>query len=169
MSHNVKCIKCGKVFDRDKISYEEVAYQKYIHKECPIKPSAENLKKMKEIIDKDKFFQLVKEIYGKDYNYMMINKQAENYIQEYGYSWSGMRASLLWFYNVQEGSVEEGNGGIGIIPYVYDKAKEYYYNLYQTQEKNMKIELRQPVVQFQISSPQGIKRPPRLFDWEEEN
>jgi len=98
----------------------------------------------------------------------MINRQAENFIKTYGYTWYGMTKSLQWFYFVSNGTIEKSNDGVGIIPYVYDKAKEYYKEIDATQKKNEKIELRQPVIEIKSKSPRAWKQPPRMFDWEED-
>ena len=37
---------------------------------------------------------------------------------------------------MQGRSVDESNGGIGIVPYVYQQAYNYYYNLFITQSLN---------------------------------
>ena len=110
---------------------------------------------------------MVKSIYGEAYNFMMINKQATDYIQQYGYTWSGMTGCLHWFYNINHGSIEEGHGGIGIIPFIYEDCRKYYQDLYKTQEQNKNKEIvREPVV-FSIQSPRAWQRPPHLLDMED--
>lgn len=98
----------------------------------------------------------------------MINKQVTSFIHEYGYTWSGMTKSLQWFYNINHGSKDKGNDGVGIIPYIYDKAKEYYYNIYLTQQKNNQKSARAPVVDINIQSPRAWHRPPHLLNLDEE-
>ena len=79
-----------------------------------------------------------------------------------------MTKSLEWFYNIQHGSIEDSNGGIGIIPFIYEEAKEYYKNLYIAQKKNKEIKLLRPVVEIKVQSPRGWRRPPQMFDWEDD-
>lgn len=107
---------------------------------------------------------MVKSIYGPDYNYLMINKQATGYIQQYGYTWSGMTGCLHWFYNINHGSLEEGHGGIGIIPYIYDQVRDYYQKLYKAQQKNESVKNLRQSVDFNIQSPRAWHRPPQLLD-----
>lgn len=166
MAHMVKCIVCGERFDRDKIPFKQVAARKYAHLACV---ESEDSQKAQEEIDKDKFFQMVKSIYGPTYNYMLINKQATNFIQQYGYTWSGMTGCLHWFYNINHGSLEEGHGGVGIIPFIYEDVKKYYQNIYKSQQENEKREARAQVVTFSIQSPRAWQQPPRLLDLGEEN
>ena len=113
--HMVKCLYCGKTFDRDKEPFVKVGARRYAHRECA--ESQDDSVKQEEI-DKENFFKCVKSIYGPDYNYVMINRQALNFIKQYGYTWSGMTGCLHWFYNINHGNLEEGHGGIGIIPYI---------------------------------------------------
>lgn len=129
--HKVKCLTCGKEFDRDKIPFIQIG-RRYAHEKCP-EEDIKNEKKLQEAIDKDQFYQMVKSIYGSDYNYMLINAQAEDYIQQYGYTWSGMTGCLHWFYNINHGNIEEGHGGIGIIPFIYNQVRDYYMKLDKTQ------------------------------------
>lgn len=85
-------------------------------------------------------------------------------MEEYGYTWSGMAGTLHWFYDICHGSKEEGNGGVGIIPFVYDQAKEYYATLSTAEEKNKDMNvMREPVI-FNIQSPRVWQRPPHLLD-----
>ena len=93
---------------------------------------------------------MIKSIYGPNYNYMLISTQAEEYILKYGYTWSGMTGCLHWFYDINHGDKEEGHGGIGIIPFIYDEVKNYYQDIYKAQEKNKKIKIMRPPVVFNI-------------------
>lgn len=131
MAHIVKCIQCGKQFDRDKVPCIKIG-RRYAHKTC----GEENEAGLQEQKDKDMFYEMIKSIYGTEYNYMLINTQATDYINQYGYTWSGMAACLHWFYHINHGSLEEGHGGVGIIPYIYDQVREYYQSIYKAQEKN---------------------------------
>ena len=161
-----KCLKCGLEFDIDKIPYVVIFQGKrkrYAHEVCPIKD--EDISSEQKLAnEKDAFFQVVKRIYGPKYNYMMINSQCESYIATYGYTWSGMRACLHWFYEINHGSLEEGHGGVGIIPFIYDQVRDYYIEVYRTQEQNKNKELRKSVIEFNIQSPQASHRPPHLLN-----
>ena len=165
MAHKVICYYCGKEFDRDKVPYIQVRARRYAHQTCPSNEEANA--KILEQMEKDAFYDVVKRIYGKDYNYMMINSQAEEYMKQYGYTWSGMKGCLHWFYEIKGGSLEEGHGGVGIIPYIYEEVKQYYQNLYKTQEKNKEVKLVRPPVQFNIESPRAWQQPPHLLNLDE--
>lgn len=46
-----------------------------------------------------------------------------------GYSWIGIVRTMEWFYVVQKNSISKSNFNVGIVPYVYDKAQDYYEKL----------------------------------------
>lgn len=161
---SVKCFFCGQVFNRDKEPYVKINSRRYAHESCA---KAQDSSILKGIDDKEKFFQLVKQIYGPKYNFIMINKQAEDYIKQYGYTWSGMTGCLHWFYNINHGNLENGNGGIGIIPYIYDQVRDYYQKLYAVQKKNEVIKKIREPINFNIQSPRAWHRPPQLLNLEE--
>ena len=163
MAAYVKCIFCEKQFNREKEPCVKVG-RRYAHTKCA---EQQNPSLLKEEYDKEHFYEMVKTIYGKDYNFMLINSQATGYIKQYGYTWSGMTACLHWFYNINHGNLEEGHGGIGIIPFIYDEVREYYSKIYQAQEKNKKVKGRGSVITFNIQSPRSWKQPPHLLDMEE--
>ena len=122
----VKCFFCGQTFDREKEPCVKVNARRYAHLACAEKQDDSLLQEQK---DKDTFYEMVKSIYGKEYNFIKINKQATDYIQQYGYTWSGMAGCLHWFYNINHGSLENGHGGIGIIPFIYEECRKYYQDL----------------------------------------
>lgn len=159
--HLVKCFYCGETFDADKEPYVKVKNdRRYAHQHCFENQDAQVIQEQK---DKDLFYEYIKRIYGKDYNFMLINKQAESYIQRYGYTWSGMAGTLHWFYDIRHGSTEEGHGGVGIIPFVYDQAKEYYITIAKAEQSNKEVKnVREPVF-FSIQSPRAWHRPPQLL------
>lgn len=58
------------------------------------------------------------------------------YIREYQYTYSGMLKALVYFYEVKGNNKNKANGGIGIIPFIYKDAYNYYYNLWMIQQSN---------------------------------
>jgi len=80
-----------------------------------------------------------------------------------------MLKSLKWFYEIKRNNKESSNGRIGIIPYIYEDAKKYYYNLYLAQQRNKDVkEYRLEVKEIVIASPRMYIAPPKLFDLGEE-
>lgn len=55
----------------------------------------------------------------------MILKQIKEMREEYNYKLSGMKLALQYFYEIENHAVMDDTG-VGIIPYVYEKAKKHY-------------------------------------------
>lgn len=164
MAHRVKCLECGEYFDRDIIECRKIG-NRYAHKICPNQFHA-NPELVKIEQEKTQFYTYIKKLYGKKYNYMTINNQAESYIEDYGYTWSGMAGTLHWFYDILKKPFDK-NKGIGIIPYVYEQAKEYYTTIAEAERANKEIiELGTPII-FNIQSPRAWQRPPQLLNFED--
>lgn len=72
-----------------------------------------------------------------------IQLQIASYIKDYNYTYSGILKTLIYFYNIQKNDISKSNGGIGIVPYVYQQAHDYYKELWETQQKNAAKDLSQ--------------------------
>ena len=47
-----------------------------------------------------------------------------------------MLKALIYHYEIKGGDIDKANGALGIVPYVYQKAYNYYYSLWEAQQKN---------------------------------
>lgn len=65
-----------------------------------------------------------------------IRKQINQYVDDYNFTYSGIKKALIYFFEIKGNSIEKANGGIGIVPYVYQQAYQYYLALWQAQQKN---------------------------------
>lgn len=124
-------MKCGQIFDRDKTEFIEVAKQRYAHKNCPVPQN-----QTQEDIDKEKLEKYIMNLLQIDYINPRVRKQINQYINEYHYTYSGILKSLIYFYDIKKNSIDKSNGGIGIVPYIYDESYRYYYSLWEAQQKN---------------------------------
>ena len=107
---------------------------------------------------------------GENYINPRVRKQLNQYVEEYNYTYSGMLKALIYFYEVKGNSVEKANGGIGIIPFIYKDACNYYYNLYLAQEANENKEIKkQEIKEITITSPQAERKKIKLFSFENED
>ena len=81
------------------------------------------------------------ELFGTDYVYARIQKQIKNYVTNYGYTYSGIQKALIYYYEIKGNKFDESktNGGIGIVPYVYQNAFNYYYAIWEAQQKQEHI------------------------------
>ena len=100
-----------------------------------------------------------------------VRKQINQYIDEYGYTYSGIRKALIYFYEIKHNDISKANGGIGIVPYCYQQAKDYYYSLWLAQQKNedkVIAEYKPEVVEIIIQPPQLNPRRKKWFSFFEE-
>lgn len=171
MAHLVKCFFCNQQFDRDKVECIQVNSRRYAHKRCETK----QLEKVDQ--EQEEHMQLIQYLMKK-FNVdgrlnPVLNAQLKKFTEEYNYTYIGILKALKYFYEVKDkGSTAQKFTGIGIVPYVYDDAQKYYYNLFMIKQKNE----AKPVEQFrrverQISIPVPVrqdKRKRRLFTFIEE-
>ena len=169
MSHKVKCLYCGKQFDRDSELTKQVSARRYAHLKC----WEEHLKNMsQEEKDIMAFYDYTKNLFGEDYNYLLTKKLAEKYVKENQYTYSGMLKTLKWYYEKEGHSLDKSNGSIGIMPYIYKQALNYYYTLYQAQLVNQEKDLsnftlpKERIVN--IESPRVFIRPPHMWFQEDD-
>lgn len=109
----------------------------------------------------------------------LAQKQINQYLSdiEKNYTYSGILKTLIYFYEIKHGDTSKAHNGIGIVPFLYDEAYQYYYALWQTRQENQRaIEkersiLKPKVVEIHIESPKrkvmGKKRIPFFFLEEE--
>jgi hypothetical protein len=167
--HKVKCKYCGVVFDRDKIPYKQISDRRYAHLTCAM--AAENERSQAEK-DKEDLEQYIMQLLGEEFISARVRKQINSYVEQYNYTYSGMKKALVYFYEVKKNDVSKANGGIGIIPYVYRDAYNYYYSLWLAKQKNEDKDItsfKPRVVEVRIAPPQLKPRKRNLFKFFEED
>ena len=174
MAHYCICTVCNERFDCDKVQAVKVSARRYAHLRC--KPDGEKVPLPNEVVDEDlqKLEEYIKKLLNEDYVNARVRKQIKDFREEYGYSYSGMLKSLVYFYEVKGNSKEKANGGIGIIPYIYKDAYNYYFELFTAQNKNQSkdiVEFTSKIKEITIKVPSVYIPPKRLFnlDDKEEN
>lgn len=171
--HMVKCSICGEQFDRGSIQAVRTGARRYAHATCD--PNNTDFvpleEKPKEDEDLIKLKDYIKKLYGNKANWVLINKQIKDFQKDYKYSLSGILKSLIWFYEVKGNSPEKSNGGIGIVPFAYQDAYNYYYSLFVAQSQNATIDIQELTnkVKEVVIPPPEIKLPKRLFNLEDED
>ena len=127
-------------------------------KTMKINSTDENLKK-----------NYIKKLFKEDYLNAKIRKQIRDFRKEYQYTYSGMLKTLYWWYEIKGNSIDLAQGGIGIIPFIYDDALKYYYSIFMAQTINENKEINKPKVkEIEIGSPRAFQNPPKLFNFGEE-
>ena len=167
IAHNVKCTVCGCTFDRDKVQAVKSGARRYAHYSClPTGELVELPKKEEKDPDLVALEEYVKKMFNEDYVNARVRKQISDFREEYNYTYSGMLKSLVYFYEVKGNSLEKSNGGIGIIPFVYKDAYNYYYSLFVAQSQNENKNLQQITSKIKeiIIKPPKIKKKIRFFN-----
>lgn len=166
MSHYVICSKCGAKFDRDKVQAVRTGARRYAHATCdPNNTDFVPLLVKEEDPDLTKLKDFINQLYGKNANWAQINRQIKIYTTENNYTYSGILKSLVYFYQVKGNSIDKSNYALGIVPFVYQDAYNYYYSLFLAQNQNEKKDIKSFVTKVkEITIPlPKINLPKRLF------
>ena len=131
--HIVKCAICGMSFDANIEPFVKVSSRRYAHQKCS-ENKEENLSQIEK--DKEALDQYIMKLFNITYIDPRIRKQIKQYIEEYHYTYSGVLKALIYHYEIKGGDIDKANGALGIVPYVYQKAYNYYYSLWEAQQKN---------------------------------
>lgn len=165
----VICSICKKQINKKQDKYKQLSNGKYAHLSCF------ELEEKREKTDAEKLNIYIMKLFDWDYVHPRVKRQISDYIEEYNFTYSGIQKSLEYFYHVKGNSLEKANGGIGIVPYIYQDAYNYYYALWEAKQKNIGIKIKEYVAdtkEISIPPPQRKLKKRKLFtflDEEEEN
>lgn len=144
--HLVKCKICGKEFDLNQEQGVIVSARRYAHQSCfPQGQLVPMEKKPEDDPEYQTLIAYINQLFGNKCNWAMTKKYIKKFKDENGYTYSGILKSLTYFYEIKKNSIDKANGSIGIVPFVYQDAYNYYYSLYVAQQN------------LQNSSPQQFK------------
>lgn len=161
----VTCAYCKKPMSKKDEDCVMVGNNKYVHKAC------QELENQREKTDREKLEEYIKELFQISYIEPRVKAQIKKYVEEYNYTYSGMQKALYYHYEIKGGDKSKANGGIGIVPYVYQNAYNYFYELWLAQQKNkdVQIELYQPrVKEIVIPRPERKVKKRPLFTFLDE-
>lgn len=142
-----------------------VSEGKYAHKKCV------ELEDKRELTDKEKLDRYIMKMFGTEYVHQRVRRQINTYISDYNYSYSGIQKALIYFYEIKGNSLDRANGGIGIVPYIYQDAYNYYYALWEAQQKNQGKDISNFIPKekvITISPPQRKIKKRKLFTFLDE-
>lgn len=168
MSHYVKCPKCGETFDRDIIQAVRINGRRYGHAKCY--PDNNNFVPLveKKISEEQKIKNYAKSILKEQYVAARVNKQIKDFLAE-GYTASGILKTLIYWYEIKHNDISKAMGGIGIVPYVYKQALDYYYNLYLAEMANVDKDIDEYKPKEIFISIDLPKKEKELKLWEDED
>lgn len=178
--HEVTCRICGLRFDLNSEQGVKLGNLRYAHQACApegelipmeiptIKKKAVKKQEPQELTQLNEY---IKKLYKINYVPPNIQKQIKAYVSQYGFSYSGIYKTLYWFYEIKKKPLDESRQTIGIIPYIYREAEDYYYKLYLAEAANKdkdKDAVLGQVKEITIPPPEVYVKPPRLFNLEDE-
>lgn len=172
--HTVICKYCKKSFDANAEEYVKPVTNRYAHKACheaylkQLEEDKQKKEKQKtqEQKDKEDLENYIKQLFNIPKITVKIKKQIDKFHSEYQYSYSGIKLSLTYFFEVQHNDLSKANDGIGIVPYIYLEAKRYYYELWLAQQKNKDKSLEEykpKEIEICIPPPQVKPRRKKIF------
>ncbi len=103
--------------------------------------------------EREKLNKYICEIFEIDRVSPLIDKQISEFTKINGYTISGIYNTLKYFFSIGERDVGEDVRGIGIVPYVYEEAKEYFETIKKATNHNknfvpviteQRIQIRKP-------------------------
>ncbi len=151
MAHIVKCMLCGLEFDRDTTPYKKVNSRRYAHQECP-------QAQIEEVVDKLNCENYLKQIFHVDTLPYTIKAQFDKCLSS-NYTYSGIQKTLQYWYEVKKKPIKLGCPSLGIVPYVYEDAKKYFYKIYEAEHANTREEIEEKTnIETKIVK---IQAPPR--------
>lgn len=154
MPHFVHCTYCNERFDRDKIDAIQVSARRYAHATCALKAGNAEEQALAEktladqaqqIADLTALESYIIKLLKIDYINARVRAQINKLHDENKYTYRGILKSLKYFYEVKAQSEEKANGGIGIVPYIYDEANNYYKKIWMAQQSNVAKPIEQYV------------------------
>ena len=135
----VKCYYCGKEFSREDTEYVAVNSRRYAHKIC-----AENY-----IDYKSKIHDFMKEKLNSQYSFTKIESQIKRIKTQEKINEEIIYKTLVYWYNILGNSTDKANGGIGIVPYVYNQ----YLKWEEEQKNNSQINKNKKISDFVNKNP----------------
>lgn len=131
----VHCACCNKLMSKKDEDCIMIGNNKYVHLAC------KETEERREKTDKEKLEDYIKQLFDTDYVNPKVQRQIKQYTEEYNYTYSGIQKALCYFYEIKHGDLEKAGGGIGIVPHIYDRAYNYYFDLWQAQQRNKDVNL----------------------------
>ena len=138
----MKCKYCKKKINKTKDTDYKAVKNKFAHLACIV------AEEQREKTDEEKFYIYIIDLFKieDDFVPLRIKKQAKDFIEKYNYTYSGMLKALKYFYEIKHNDISKSNNGIGIIPYVYEESKEYWYTR-ERQQKGICAKLEEQIRQ----------------------
>lgn len=149
----VVCCYCHQEMSKSKDPFcILISNNKYAHKGCHEKEQIRE-KTPKEVLD-----AYIMEVIGTNYVPPRIQKQINGFVQEYNYTYGGIYKTMQYALNIRHMDIRSYDS-LGIVPYIYNEAREYYHRQKIIAEKNKEKEILIPQIkEIIIPIPESKKR-----------
>lgn len=159
--HKVKCSKCGMYFDADKVPFIKTSARRYAHLQCDNEDPI--------LVDKLNLELYIKKLFNIDTIPFVIGKQINDYIKQYNFTYSGIQKTLEYCFEIKKKNLQKDKETIGIVPYYYNEAKKYFYDIYLSQNANKDLNIKETIQyknkEITISQPQSKKSVMKFMDF----
>lgn len=162
----VICCVCKKPINKKKDKYKQIANNQYAHY-----PECYELEEKREKTDAELLNRYIINLFHWDYVHPRVKKQINNYIETYNFTYSGIQKSLEYFYDIKGNSLENAHESIGIVPYIYQDAYNYFYSIWKARQRNENIKAKDfipKVKEVRIPPPQASFKTKNLFTFLDE-
>ena len=128
MSHMVMCRVCHERFDCEKEEFVMPSKNFYYHKKCYESWRASDLNNAEDEAWIDRIYDFIAHDLKQSYDWHKCEVQRERFTKQNGFTNKGIYFTLKYFYEIKGGDWKKGYEGIGIVPYIYKEATEYWVN-----------------------------------------
>ncbi len=157
--HRVMCRACRVYFDTDSliegVDWVHPTQKTYYHKDC-----YDNWTKRNQIdttLTENGWYEALISYLTHDIkvkvNYAKLNSQWKKYVKQKDRTAKGIYLAVRYFYEILQGDPEKAQGGIGIVPFVYQDSCAYWSEVFY---RNCHI-LEEIEKQVQLQSLQKVK------------
>ena len=128
----VKCKVCGERFIRELTDYVQDGTNRYSHRACVEKRGAEA---QAETEAEMQVYDYLKKIFKIKSLTLSLKYQLKKFLQD-NHNYREIYKALTYWFDVKHNKPNLENPNIGILPYVFKDAHNYYANLLLAKEKN---------------------------------
>ena len=126
----VTCRKCKQKFDAQANEKDIIwcmpSMNHYYHIEC-----YDNKRDIEKEKDEAEWASLIYNFFSQDlkvsYNWYLCESQRKKFVAENKFTNKGIYFALKYFYEIKKGTWDKSQGGLGIVPYIYEESKQYWY------------------------------------------
>ena len=112
ISYMVRCGHCNNEVDKEEAIFNTKT-KRYYHSDC-----------YQILLDRKELCDYISDLFKYKKPSVKIYQQMAAFYDK-GITYKDMLLTLKYFYEIEKGDISKAQGGIGIIPYAIDRAKEY--------------------------------------------